>query len=232
MKNPTILICGGGEEAYKSLLPAFEEENLGAVYASNGAETLALTRHWQPDAAVLDAGLLYGPDEELFARTLRASRTVTIVRGRSGGEEEEIYFLRSGADDYIQRSTPPRVTAARVCAALRRRGISREEKSIKFAEMTIYPESFRISLLGKEIELIPSDFRLLCCLAENAGKVLTREQLQNVVWGYEYCGSPRAVDTQIKRLRKALAVEKPHFAIQTVYGVGYKLDLTPDKNFV
>lgn len=225
MKNLTALVCGGGEKVYQALVPAFEEENITAIYAANGADSNTLFGRRKVDVGLVDEELFFGQYREMFRRALRDDRAATIVLGRSGRVEDEIFYLRSGADDYVPISAPPRLVVARTCAALRHRGIYGEEKSIRLAEMIIYPESFRISLHGKEIDLIPSDFKLLRCLAENAGKVLTREQLQNMVWGYEYYGSPRAVDTQIKRLRKALDMEKPHFAIQTVYGVGYKLDL-------
>lgn len=227
MKNVIIVICGFGEEERKALTEALGERGSTVLSACNADECRLLTRRESADIQMFDSRLLHGPEAERFRRWLSNGGIAGVVVG-DNDRMEELESLRLGADDYISRPLLPELAWLRVENLLSRMGVRRKEKTIEVAQLSLRRETFRAYLNGEPLELVPGDFKLLCCLAENPGKVMTREQLQNAVWGYEYCGSPRAVDTQIKRLRSAFKTGDPGFAIQSVYGVGYKLELLPD----
>ena len=109
----------------------------------------------------------------------------------------------------------------------RRSGAPAKKRKLELAELTCYPENFECYIAGEAVKLSAKEFKCLCYLLAHAGQVITREHIINDVWGYEYAGEVRMVDTVITRLRRKLfpdAKRKLHFDISTVFGVGYKLE--------
>jgi len=129
---------------------------------------------------------------------------------------DRILGLELGADDYVTKPFSPKVLVRRVNALLRRAGSGAE--TLRFGDLAIHPDRYEATNATGRIPLTTREFELLAHFARNAGRVLTREQLLNQVWGYDYFGDGRIVDAHIKNLRKKIGTD----AIQTVFGLGYK----------
>ncbi|MGN1003466.1 MAG: winged helix-turn-helix domain-containing protein, partial [Oscillospiraceae bacterium] len=148
-----------------------------------------------------------------------------------GEEIDRIVGLEVGADDYVTKPFSPREVVIRSRKLLKRYTSSAEsEKKYTLGELTLLPDSYEVYIGEQRLSLATKEFEVLRYLVSHAGKPMTREHIINAVWGYEYAGDPRIVDTLIKRLRHKLssAVDGPvHFAITTIFGVGYKAEELP-----
>ena len=144
-----------------------------------------------------------------------------------GEEIDRIVGLELGADDYIVKPFSPREVVARIKAVLRR--TSEQPKSdsavISYNGLTIDLKSYTVTLRGKPVICTPKEIEILHMLAGNPGQVFTREQLLSRVWGYDFAGETRTVDTHIKRIRAKLDSTGLGWNIKTIYGVGYKFEL-------
>ena len=143
-------------------------------------------------------------------------RTIIHLLEPTGGQ-----ILYQGRD--ITKVSPRELTI-RIKKLLRRAQPAAEPKKLTIGELTVLPDNYQAFLDGEELTLTAKELDVLAFLLANRGKVLTREHILNAAWGYEYCGDTRAVDTLIKRLRQKLGREGVHFAIRSVYGIGYKME--------
>ncbi|MFW5961862.1 MAG: response regulator transcription factor [bacterium] len=166
------------------------------------------------------------PDENgwEFCQRIRPEFELPIIFLSAKDEStDKITGLELGADDYISKPFSPREVVARIKAVLRRYQQDEENsESLKFGDLVINKEEHYIKYEGKTIELTPKEFSLLWHLAQNPKKVFRRENLLKAVWGYDYFGDVRTVDTHIKSLRKKLGEAAE--AVETVWGVGYKFE--------
>lgn len=201
-----------------------ERENYRVEAAYDGLQALEMIRDLKPALIVLDI-MLPGLDGFEVCRRVRAESDVPIIMLTARDEDiDKIVGLELGADDYLTKPFNPRELVARVKAILRRSFRSSLEASepLHLADVTIDPASREVTVAGEPITLRTKEFDLLLTLAEHRGKVLNRDQLLNLVWGYEFYGQTRTVDVHVAHLRKRLAGSKLVF-IETVTGVGYKL---------
>ncbi len=202
------------------------KEGYQVLTAADGPGGLALARSEKPDLVVLDV-MLPGMDGiELLTRLRRESDAYVILLTARSEETDKIVGLSVGADDYVTKPFSPRELVARIKAALRRlraRGESAEPGSdvLVFRHVRIDIASRRAWLADQEIELTAIEFDLLRALAENRGRVLSREQLLEKVWGYEFFGDTRVVDVHIGHIRQKLGESG---LIATVRGVGYRFE--------
>jgi DNA-binding response OmpR family regulator len=162
-------------------------------------------------------------------RNIRAESNVPIIMLSARGEElDRIVGLELGADDYVTKPFSPREIAARVRTNLRRQHAlandRQPEPRYRIAELLVVPNAYEVYINSERIVMRPKEVEVLSYLTANAGKVVSREQILGAVWGYEYLGDTRVVDTQIKRIRQKLGSQDVHFAIRSVYGAGYKLE--------
>ena len=200
-----------------------EKEGYRVESASNGATALEQIQTREPALIVLDLMLPELDGFEVCRRT-RARSDVPIIMLTARDEDvDKIVGLELGADDYLTKPFNPRELVARVKAILRRseRSVRPNEQPLHVADLTIDPARREVSVAGEPIALRAKEFDLLQAFAENKGIVLTREQLLNKVWGYDFYGETRTVDVHVAHLRKRLKGSR--VSIETVTGVGYKL---------
>ena len=203
-----------------------ERENYRVEAAYDGLQALESIRDLKPALVVLDI-MLPGMDGFDVCRKVRSESDVPIIMLTARDEDiDKIVGLELGADDYLTKPFNPRELVARVKAILRRSIRSPEQTAerIHLADVMIDPASREVTVSGELIILRTKEFDLLLTLAEHRGKVLSRDQLLNLAWGYEFYGQTRTVDVHVAHLRKRLANSKQVF-IETVTGVGYKLVL-------
>jgi two-component system phosphate regulon response regulator PhoB len=208
-------------------LLSFTIQNRGyrALQSRQGEEGLQMARAHRPDIILLDL-MLPGMDGIAVCRELKArmetARIPVIMLTAKGEEYDRILGLETGADDYVVKPFSPRELILRVEAVLRRS--KQEDKSADVWEsggLQVDFAAFQAMLDGQEIDLTSTEFHLLAALIRSQGRVLTREQLLDQVWGYEFDGYARTVDTHMHRLRHKLG--RIAGWIQTVRGVGYRL---------
>ncbi|MFH1907487.1 MAG: response regulator transcription factor [Chloroflexota bacterium] len=193
--------------------------------AADGPSGLKAARAYKPDLVVLDI-MLPGMDGiELLTHLRRESNVYVIMLTARTEETDKIVGLSVGADDYVTKPFSPRELVARIKAALRRlqtgAGSGSESAVLAFRRLRIDVGARQISVDEHPVELTAIEFDLLKALAENRGRVLTREQLLEKVWGYDYFGDTRVVDVHLGHVRQKLGDES---FIVTVRGVGYRFE--------
>lgn len=226
--NETILVVDD-EKKYRELISLFlKSEGLNVLEAPNGRTALDLFYTKKPDLIVLDVML---PDISGFdvCKKIRETSEVPILF-LSALEDEGYHVIgyRAGADDYISKPFQSTVFALKVKRILQRTKNTAETKEINLIRMgslTLDEDSYTCCVDGEGIPLTQKEFSLLFALMKNPGRVLTREYLLQKVWGYDYAGETRAVDTMIKKLRKKLGSASS--LIKTVVSVGYKMEDSP-----
>lgn len=205
------------------------KEDFEVIHAADGREALRLNGQHHPDLVILDL-MLPGLDGREVCRQIRVNSSVPIIMLTARSDEvERIVGLELGADDYVVKPFSPRELVARVKAVLRR-GAPREDEveTLVFPGLRIDRVQHRVEVDGEEVHLTPTEFRLLWCLASIPGRVFTRAELLDRIWGYDSESDARTVDVHIKRLRqKTRASESRPFSITTVWGLGYKFETHP-----
>ncbi|MGE7882293.1 response regulator transcription factor [Bacillus sp. NPDC094077] len=191
--------------------------------AENGKEALKKLETDHYDFVVLDI-MMPEMDGLSVCKEIRKTSDVPIIFLTAKGEEwNRVNGLRMGADDYIVKPFSPGELIARMEAVLRRYTKQEQQEEIQFGPILINEKSRRIEANGEPISLTVKEFDLLYFLCQHNGQVFSREQLLEKVWGYDYAGSTRTVDTHVKTMRLKLG-ESGNY-IQTVWGVGYKFEV-------
>ncbi len=201
--------------------------------AGDGAAALASVRSWQPDLMLLDL-MLPGMDGYQVCREVRSSAESAdlpiIMLSAKGEIFDKVLGLEMGADDYMEKPFDPKELVARVKAVLRRshRQAAPQEQPegrvVQLPDLTVNMDSYAVTYRGRSLDMPPKELELLYCLASSPGRVFTREQLLDQIWGYEYVGDTRTVDVHIKRLREKLG-DHPAWRIATIWGIGYKFEV-------
>ncbi|KWU56684.1 two-component system response regulator [Bacillus mycoides] len=191
--------------------------------AENGKEALRKLETDHYDFVVLDI-MMPEMDGLSVCKEIRKTLDVPIIFLTAKGEEwNRVNGLRMGADDYIVKPFSPGELIARMEAVLRRYTKQEQQEEIQFGPILINEKSRRVETNGETIPLTVKEFDLLYFLCQHNGQVFSREQLLEKVWGYDYAGSTRTVDTHVKTMRLKLGESGSY--IQTVWGVGYKFEV-------
>jgi DNA-binding response OmpR family regulator len=220
-----ILIVEDDERIRSSMRLALEEEGYTVDGVGSGEEAVARFED-EPYELVLIDLMLPGIDGFEACRTLRRMSTVPVIMVTARSDTHDVVAgLEAGADDYVTKPFVAKELAARIRALLRRSRHEGEDPAVlSFGDVEIEPEAGVVRRAGEEVHCTRTEFRLLCELANHPGKVLSREQLLERVWGYDYFGDGRLVDVHVRRLRTKVEPDpaSPRF-ILTVRGMGYKL---------
>lgn len=229
MPGELILLVDDEQNIIELAKLYLEREGFRTVTANTGRRALSQVEQENPALMVLDL-MLPELDGYEVCRQVRAKSELPILMLTARDEDiDKIIGLELGADDYLTKPFNPRELVARVKAILRRAPSHRPHKTdggpLHLGDVTIDPARREVTVVGKLAALRAKEFDLLQTLAENKGLVLTREQLLNLVWGFDFYGQTRTVDVHVAHLRKTLAGSQ--VSIETLTGVGYKLVVSP-----
>jgi DNA-binding response OmpR family regulator len=222
MAGETILVVDDERHIVELAQMYLEQSGFSVESANDGQGALTRARHLRPALVVLDL-MLPGLDGWEVCRLLRAESDVPIIMLTARTDDvDRIVGLELGADDYVTKPFNPRELVARVRAVLRRYQKSvRPDLTVTVGKLTIDPTSREAHLGDQVLSLRPKEFDLLLAMAEHRGLVMSREQLLDLVWGYDFPGGTRTVDAHVSHLRSRL--DGSDVAIETLRGIGYKL---------
>ncbi|ANB59970.1 response regulator transcription factor [Anoxybacteroides amylolyticum] len=223
MENRTILIVDDEEDMRFLVSMYLENSGFSCLQAKDGEEALQLLHTKQVDLMLLDV-MMPSVDGFTLCERIRERSDVPIVFLTARGEEwDKVKGFKLGGDDYIVKPFSPGELIARIEAVLRRVFQTKKTDDLSFGSLFIDEKGRKVVVDGEAILLTLKEFDLLLFLAKHAGKVFTREDLLLRVWGYDYTGNARTVDTHIKTLRIKLKQAGPF--IKTVWGIGYKFEV-------
>lgn len=226
-----ILIADDNPDITDVLAAYARKEDLEPIIAADGEEAIKMFRQYDPAVVLLDVMM---PKEDGYevCRKIRTKSEVPVILITARGEDfEKIMGLDIGADDYIVKPFSPSEVMARVRAVLRR--MTKKEKgtssanTLKVEDLEINLDEYTLHINGTKISLTKKEIETMWTLAGNPNKVFTRDNLLDSLWGFDYFGDSRTVDSHIKRLRAKLDhVDHPSWSIKTIWGVGYKFELS------
>ncbi|MEH7346774.1 response regulator transcription factor [Bacillus sp. JJ1532] len=222
MEKLNILIIDDEEDMRHLVEMYLENSGFHCLSAANGEEGYAILKDTYISLIILDIMM---PDEDGYevCKRIREKYNIPIIFLSAKGEEwDKVQALQLGGDDYLVKPFSPGELVARINAVLRRSGMTKTDSYIQVGKIIIDQLARKVSVAGQSISLTLKEFELLLCFVDHQSQALSREQLLDSVWGIDYIGSLRTVDTHIKTLRMKLGVGD---YIQTVWGIGYKFEV-------
>jgi len=224
--QPQILLVEDEPAQREILAYNLESEGFDVRRAENGEEAILLVAEALPDLIILDwmMPLLSGIEVCRQLKTREDTRNIPVIMLSARSEEvDTVRGLETGADDYVVKPYSMRELMARVRTQLRRVRPASSGAALSYADITLDTERHRVNRAANELKLGPTEYRLLVTLLERPGRVFSRDQLLDHVWGRDIYVDTRTVDVHIARLRKALTSHGGNDPIRTVRGAGYAL---------
>jgi DNA-binding response OmpR family regulator len=222
--SAVVLLVEDDESIRRPTAEILRSEGYDVVESANGEDALEQLDAVAPDCALVDL-MLPGIDGFEVCRSIRQRSGMPIIVVTAKDDPFDVVAgLEAGADDYVTKPFVPKVLVARIRAALRRATGATNAAAIRLGDrVEVQPDAGVVLIDGEEANLTRTEFRLLCELAANAGRVISREQLLEAVWGYDYFGETKLVDVHIHRLRGKIEVDpsEPRHIV-TMRGLGYK----------
>ncbi len=224
-----ILIVDDDKNICELLRLYLEKEEYETKLAHDGQAAVAAFEDWDADLVLLDV-MMPKLDGWETCRKIRSSSEVPIIMLTAKGDTfDKVLGLELGADDYIVKPFEAKEVVARIKAVLRRASAAAKEddesdKQIHYESLSIDLSKYELKVGGTVIEAPPKEMELLYFLASHPGRVFTRDQLLDEVWGFEYYGDSRTIDVHVKRLREKLEGASEEWNLKTVWGVGYKFE--------
>lgn len=223
MENNTILVIDDDKNILAIIEMYLKKEGYNVATCERGDTAIKRFLETQPVLVVLDV-MLPGMDGWSVLEKLRAQSAVPVIMLTAKGDTlERIQGLEAGADDYIVKPFEAKELLARIKAVLRRSTAPENGKEIAYPGLSVSLDNYSVLLDGKQIDMPPKEIELLFFLASREGKVFTREQLLEQVWGFDFFGDSRTVDVHVKRIREKIG-ERADWELKTVWGVGYKFE--------
>lgn len=225
-----ILIADDNNDITDILSTYAQKEGYEPIVAADGVEALELFQKYNPVAVLLDVMMPKEDGYEVCRKIRSKSNTPVILITARGEDFERIMGLDIGADDYIVKPFSPSEVMARVRAVLRRMSNStqpqKSENTISISNLEINLDEYTLYIDNKKMSLTKKEIETMWTLVSNPNKVFTRDNLLDSLWGFDYFGDSRTVDSHIKRLRAKLdKVEHSDWTIKTIWGVGYKFEI-------
>lgn len=216
--NKTVMIVDDELRMRKLVADFLIREGYNILEADNGKAALDLLSNEKIDLVILDV-MMPGHDGWTVCKEIRKTSTIPVIMLTAKSEEvDQLFAFEIGADEYVTKPFSPKVLTARVNALFRRLN----NDKVLYRSLGIDTSARQISIDGQAIDLSPKEYELLIYLTENKGKALSRQQILDHVWNYDYFGDLRTVDTHINRLRTKLGDNCT--LIQTIRGYGYRFE--------
>ncbi|MEG1523752.1 MAG: response regulator transcription factor [Clostridia bacterium] len=223
MDNNTILVIDDDRNILAIIELYLKKAGFQVVTCDNGMLAIPAFHEVRPTLVVLDI-MLPGRDGWAVLHDIRMeSETPVIMLTAKGDTGDRVQGLELGADDYISKPFEAKELIARIKAVLRRSAPVEPERTITLPGLSVSLENYAVILDNHQLEMPPKEIELLYFLASHAGKVFTREQLLEQVWGFDFFGDSRTVDVHVKRIREKLG-DRHEWQLKTVWGVGYKFE--------
>ena len=223
MENNTILVIDDDRNILAIIELYLKKAGFQVYTCADGTSAMAAFHETKPSLVVLDI-MLPGRDGWAVLHDIRMeSETPVIMLTAKGDTGDRVQGLELGADDYISKPFDAKELIARIKAVLRRSTPAEPARTIALPGLTVSLENYAVTLDGRQLEMPPKEIELLYFLASHTGKVFTREQLLEQVWGFDFFGDSRTVDVHVKRIREKLG-EDHEWELRTVWGVGYKFE--------
>ena len=211
-----------------------ERDGFDVQCAADGGEGVAMFRAFGPDIVLLDIMLPVRDGWGVLREIRKDSRTPVIMLTAKSETPDKVSGLEMGADDYVTKPFEVKELLARIHAVLRRSeesdgaegGAGTKARRLSFDKLVIDLDAYELIVDGKRVDTPPKEMELLFHLASSPNRVFTRNQLLDEVWGFDYFGDSRTVDVHVKRLREKLEGVSDQWSLKTVWGVGYKFELT------
>lgn len=222
-----ILIADDNTSISEILSKYVKKEGYNPIIANTGLEAIELFKSHNPILILLDIMMPLKDGIEVCKEIRQTSNVPIIMITAKGQDDDKISGLNFGADDYIVKPFSPREVIARINALLRRTNINNSKAdSLIINNLEINIKEYYVKIDGKNFNLTKKEIEILWLFANNINKVFTRDNIIDSVWGYEFDGYTRTVDTNIKRLRKKLVIDSSYsWDIITIWGVGYKFEV-------
>lgn len=228
---PTVFIVEDEDAFIEALDIGLQREGFRVEVARDGAEALLNFESVRPDIVLLDVMLPKVSGTDVCREIRKKSQVPIIMVSAKGSEIDTVVGLEVGADDYIVKPYRLRELVARIRAALRRSSLTQSEidevgiGTVRVGDVQIDPEQHMVTVRGTVTKLPLKEFELLYVLMANAGRVMTRENLIDRVWGSDYYGDTKTLDVHIKRLRSKIEVDPANpVSVVTIRGLGYKYE--------
>lgn len=223
----TVLIADDDPNVHKSLSAYFRNVQCVVLHAENGEETLRMVRENHPDIVLLDI-MMPRMDGISVLREIRRDSYIPVILLSARAEEfDKLLGLEAGADDYITKPFSPREVLARVTAVMRRLYEMKhigQRTMLMVGNLSVDLTEWTVRVNGEVVPCTFKEVEIIWTMASNPGMVFSREHLLERVWGYDFNGDARAVDSHIKRIRAKLTRPENDWEIKTVWGVGYRFD--------
>ncbi len=227
MEKQKVLIIDDDENICRILKDYFEYEGYEVAVAHSGNEGLEKIKQEKPHVIILDIMLPEVDGWDICQRLRPADDIPIIMLSAKDKDTDRITGLELGADDYVTKPFSPKEVVARVKALLRRTRQEKEESMIEFPDLKLNKEERSVQVNSREVGLTPKEFELFWLLASSPRQVFQRDMLLEMIWGYSFLGDSRTLDTHIKSLRNKLGKPARDY-IKTVWGVGYKFEVSKD----
>ena len=228
MPQPKLLLVEDDGSLAELLEYRFEKEGYEVRTTSDGDEALVMAEEETPDLVILD-WMIEGTSGIEVCRRLRRDKATAhvpiIMLTAREAEDDRVRGLETGADDYLTKPFSPRELLARVAAVMRRIRPALAGETIEAGELSLDPVAHRVTRRGRQLQLGPTEFRLLKFFMESPGRVFSRNQLLDGVWGTGSDIELRTVDVHIRRLRQAIGIDNARDPIRTVRSAGYSLEI-------
>lgn len=226
--NKKALVIEDDKNIAELLRLYLEKDGFEVSIAPDGGKGLQLAEDEHPDVVLLDIMLPVMDGWQVCREICRTSQVPIIMLTAKGETYDKVSGLEMGADDYVTKPFEVKELIARIHAVMRRteNSDSPAEKRLEYDKLVINLDSYELIVDGKKVDTPPKEMELLYHLAASPNRVYTRNQLLDEVWGFDYFGDSRTVDVHIKRLREKLEGVSDKWSLKTVWGVGYKFEVS------
>ena len=226
MNGTTVMICDDNETVHQTLQLYLKEAGFQVLSAYDGIAALDMLKTHKVDLVILDIMMpkLFGT--EVCRQIRKTSDLPIIILSAKVDESDRIVGLELGADDYVTKPFSPKEVVTRVRTVLRRTRPSQRKANmdLQLGKLRLNLKAYEVHIGDELIKMTPREVELLAFLMKHASEVVSREQILDAVWGYDYYGDVRAVDTLLARIRGKLPEKKSDVAFRTIYGVGYMIE--------